>query len=153
MAVYGIRNASSNDLQQIVDVSANFATMDLLMNIILQNSVGESLNSVEWRRALAKHRYVWALSNAAFSSHVLVSHNCDSPHLVEASAWVQFFGPDPSWFIPWKHESGTFKESPDCVNAHLYQYIENALHTDRKIYMRGKCHYCVSIKPSILTKS
>ena len=96
MAVYGIEKASSQDLQQIMEVSANFATMGLLMNIILQNSFGESLNSVESRRALAKHRYVWALSNAAFSSYILVSHNCDSPHLIEASAWVQFFGPDPS---------------------------------------------------------
>ena len=152
MAFYGIRDASSKDLQQIVDLSANLATTDLLMNIILQNSFGESLNSVESRKALAKHRYDWALSNAALSSNVLVSHNYYSPHVIEASAWIQFFGPDPSWFIPWKNESGTFKTSPDCANAHLYEYIENALHTDRKIYMHGKCHYCVSIKPSILTK-
>ena len=151
MANYGIENASSKDLQQIVNLSANFAATDLLTTFVLQNFLGQSLDSVERRRALAKHRYDWALSTAAFGSDVLVAHNVDSPHLIEASAWVQFFKPDPSWFNPWQ-DSGTYQPSPDCGNAHLYKVIEKALHADRKINMHGKCHYCVSIKPSILTK-
>ena len=66
--------------------------MDLLMNIILQNLSSESLNSVESQRVLANHGYYWALSIAAFSSNVLVPHSCYSRHLIEASAWVPFFG-------------------------------------------------------------
>ena len=152
MALYGVRIACSKDLQQIVNVSADFTTVDLLMDIILRHPFGESLNSVESRKAVAKHRYDWALSDAAFSSNVWVSHNLDSPHLVEASAWVQYFGPDPWGVTPWRDEPGTLNTSPDCADARLYQSIENALQADRKAYMLDKCHYCVSIQPFIITK-
>lgn len=128
--------------EQIVRVSVGFAIGDTLTATILQNSLGESTDSMESRRALAKHRYEWALSIAA--SYVLTSYNPYSPHLVEASAWIQFFGPDDSWWIPWKCESGPYQISPDHVHPYLYKAIENVLHTDRKFYMRGKCHYCVS---------
>ena len=84
MADYMIKYASGYDLQQTVNMCASFVAADLLTTIILQHSFGESSNFVESLRALAKHRYEWALSTAAFSSDVLVSHSYYSPHLFEA---------------------------------------------------------------------
>lgn len=146
MATYEIRIASGMNLQQVAFLGAKFSSTDLLMDIILENPSREASNSMESRRALAKHRYNWALSTSPFGSDILVANKLHTPHLIEASAWVQYFGPDMAWGVPWSDEPGTFQLPPDCANARLYRFIENALQTDRKVFMRGRCHYCVSIK-------
>ena len=148
MATYQISQICSQDILQIANMSSNFTATDPLINAMLQDSSGESSNSVESRKVVALHNYTKGLLGSiglVASSFVFKSCSLFTPHLVEASAWIQHFHPDPYWYVPWKDEPGTSDIPPDCVNANLYHQIENFLHTSRKTYMRGKQHYCPSL--------
>ena len=141
MAEYRVEEAIKQYIPKILSLSAYFGINDPAMDIILQ------VNSVKSRKDLAAQRYDGEIRSRY---QFLVCCNRSTPHFFEASAGYQLFEPDPFWFIPWKDEQGTFQRPPECADASLLQFFENALHTDRKTYMQGKRHYCVSIEPSIL---
>lgn len=151
MAPYEVLRAYKEDITQIVYMSARFMTADPLLNFMLRDASGASLNSLQSRKDVALHRYAKALTDSMVlnaSSLVLVSFHRSTPHAAEASVVVQNFHPDPYWHVPWKDQPGTFDIPPDCVNADLYHTVENALHTNRKQFMQGKAHFCASLKHS-----
>ena len=141
MLDYWVDNADKKYLHKMLSMSAYFGASDPVMDIILK------VNDMNSRKDLALSRYDGVLKS---SSDFKVCYNLSSPDFVEASAGYELFEPDSFWFTPWKDEVGTFRTPLSCTDAHLLQSFENALHTDRKTYMQGKPHHCVSIKPSIL---
>lgn len=151
MAAYGVARAYKEDVVHIAYMSARFMTADPLLNFLLRDASGASLNSLQSRKDVALHRYTKALTDSIgviASSLVLVSFHRCTPHAAEASVVVQKFCPDPYWHVPWEDQPGTFDIAPDCVNTNLYYTVENALHTNRKQFMQGKPHYCASPKDS-----
>ena len=151
MANYQISQAFPQDIPQIADMSSSSTTTDPLINAVLRDPSGVSWNSLESRRALALHNYMKGLISYALVANSFILKSCGhvSPHLIEASAWIQHFHPNPSWQVPWKDEPGTFDVPPDCVDVILYNKIEDALHTNRKTNMQGKEHCCSFINSSI----
>ena len=149
MAPYRVARAYEEDVTQIAYMSAKFMTADPLLNIMLRDASGVSSDSLRSRTDVALHRYTKALTDSIepiASSLVLVSFHCSTPRAFEASVLLQSFYPDPYWHVPWKDQPGTFDIPPNCVNTNIYYTVENALHTNRKLFMQGKAHYCASLK-------
>ena len=156
MATYQISRVSEEDILQIAEMSASSTYADPLLNTIIQDTGGVSSRSWELCRDLAKHNYSRGLDDSTdlfACSLVLKSCFHFEPHVIEASAWIQHFYPDPDyWHIQWKEERSNFDESPSSVDEDLHRHIENVLHTDRKVFMQGREHYCSSLEPFVLTK-
>ena len=157
MAAYRVSEASRKDVPQIADMSTKFAiAYDAPTTILSREPSGEFSISVESCRDVALHNYTEGiLESIGFvaRSRVLKSYNFITPNVIEASAWIQYFHPDPYWHVSWKDQPGTIGIPPDGVDAELYHFIENALHTDRKLYMKGREHYCASSNPPLIYKA
>ena len=158
MAIHRIRAITQNDLEMIAHNSAVFSATDPLITIKLpQNHLypipedrREHLASATYTVELMKPFNPWV------ATRPVLAYNISTPHLIEASACIQYYRPDPCWHAPWAESSSPYDwknvSGRKLFDGYLYFFFWNNLHRDRKISMRGKGHYCASLKPFIPIK-
>lgn len=157
MPTYRTSRALENDIEQMTNSSRSLGTTDPLVGVRLgYSSEVVPGRHAETRRDVALHNYRKGLMESIgdFPISIIVKSLTyeGRRNLNKASAWIQHFYPDPDLLFPWKEERGRLDVPPDSVSADYYRYIENALHTNRKTFMRGKEHYCEPLRSLLLTK-
>ena len=146
------------DVQQIAGMSACSTWTDPLLNTIIPDADGVSWESWKSCRDLAEHNYSRWLDDSNDKPLVhswgwKISFDTE-PHVIEASALLQHFNPDPDcWHMQWKEDRSNFDVPPICVDGNLHRHIENILHTDRKTFMQGREHICSSLEPFVPIKA
>lgn len=157
MPTYRTSRALENDIEQMTNSSRSLGTTDPLVGVRLgYSSEVVPGRHAETRRDVALHNYRKGLMESIgdFPISIIVKSLTyeGRRNLNKASAWIQHFYPDPDRLFPWKEERGRLDVPPDSVSADYYRYIENALHTNRETFMRGKEHYCEPLRSLLLTK-